>query len=81
MHEYIAYHGTNSENVASLRRVGFKPSTSHSEWLGRGAYFFIGGSFCPIKNARDWAIASAWDKAKKKYKYEKYTILKTKVRK
>lgn len=77
MSEYIAYHGTNSENIESIKNNGFKPSYSNSEWLGSGVYFFIEGSFCPVTNARDWAIASAWDNNKRKCRYTSYTVLMT----
>lgn len=55
MNEYIAYHGTNSECVESIERIGFRPSSSDTEWLGSGVYFFVEGSFCPLTNAREWA--------------------------
>lgn len=77
MNEYIAYHGTNNENVESIRKNGFKPSSSHNEWLGYGVYFFIEGAFCPMSNARSWAVASAWDKKQGRYTYDNYTILMT----
>jgi len=79
MYEYLAYHGTNSENVASIKANGFKPSISHNEWLGSGVYFFIEGSFCPITNARDWAISNAWDNDLKQNRYSNYSILMTVV--
>jgi hypothetical protein len=79
MDEYIAYHGTSSECVESIKNNGFKPSISHNEWLGCGVYFFIDGSFCPITNAREWAKNSAWDKQEKKNTYTNYSILKVSV--
>jgi hypothetical protein len=77
MTEYIAYHGTNSDNLESIKKNGFQPSFSHNEWLGSGVYFFIEGAFCPITNARNWAISGAWDKKFGKYTYSNYTILMT----
>ncbi len=79
MYEYIGYHGTNSQNVASIKANGFKPSISYNEWLGSGVYFFIEGSFCPITNARDWVISNAWDKDLKQNRYSNYSILMTVV--
>lgn len=76
MTEYVAYHGTNSANVESIKKEGFNQSSSHNEWLGCGVYFFIGGSFCPISNAREWAKSEAWDKENKGYIYTNYSILK-----
>lgn len=71
MVEYISYHGTNSECVESIRKNGFEPSSSHNDWLGSGVYFFVDGSFCPIENAREWAVNEAYKK-----KYVSYSILK-----
>lgn len=79
MNEFIAYHGTNSEHVQSIFSKGFNLSASHNEWLGDGVYFFIGDTFCPISNAREWAINSSWDKSQNNYTYQRYSILKTKV--
>jgi len=79
MTEYIVYHGTNSNNVESIRSEGFRSSSSLSEWLGCGVYFFIEGAFGPITNAREWGINTAWDKKLQKNKYTHYSILKTTV--
>ncbi len=76
MNEYIAYHGTNSECVESVKKIGFIPSSAYNEWLGSGVYFFVDGSFCPVTNAREWAKTNAWDKLKKQYTYTNYAILK-----
>jgi hypothetical protein len=74
----IGYHGTNSENIASIMENGFIPSKGDDEWLGDGVYFFVYGnsSTSPIEAAKKWAIASSWDNEKKIYKYEEYTVLK-----
>jgi hypothetical protein len=74
MIEYIAYHGTNSENVESIKINGFKLSSELNDWLGCGIYFFVGGFSCPIENARNWAKNKAF-----KDKYPEYSILKALV--
>jgi hypothetical protein len=74
MVEYIAYHGTNSEHVESIKNNGFKSSSSPTEWLGSGVYFFVGNTFCPVVNAREWAINRAYPN-----KYASYSILKVLV--
>ncbi len=74
MIEYIAYHGTNSKHVESIKINGFESSSSLNEWLGSGVYFFVEGFSCPIENARDWAKNTAF-----KNKYVSYSILKTLV--
>ncbi len=79
MNEYVAYHGTNSDHVKSICNKGFKPSTACNEWLGYGVYFFVGGAFCPISNAREWAKSNSWDNATKMNTYKNYSILETRV--
>jgi hypothetical protein len=79
MDEYIAYHGTNNDNVEPIRENGFNLSSAYNDWLGDGAYFFIEGISCPIKNARFWAINNAWDKKNKYYTYQYYAVLKAKI--
>lgn len=79
MSEYLAYHGTNSKNVESIKKDGFTPSSTYNDWLGYGVYFFIDGSFCPVTNARDWGINNAWDNKLHEHKYTTYSILLTVV--
>lgn len=77
MEEFIVYHGTDADQVESIRQNSFFPSTTQFEWLGTGVYFYTEGAFDPILCARDWAISSAWDKDKKKLTYKSYSILMT----
>lgn len=77
---FIGFHGTNDANANSILSSVFVPSTGMNEWLGDGVYFFIGDTFCPIENAKNWVNASAWDNINKRYKYNEYAILKAEIK-
>lgn len=74
-YEYIAYHGTSSDSVDSIKENNFKPSYSDDEWLGFGVYFFTEGAFCHLSNAREWAKNKAWDNDLRQHTYTQYSIL------
>lgn len=70
------FHGTDMNKVDSILKKGFKPSVGNKEWLGDGAYFFVKGlNEEPELQAEQWAIISAWNKAKKKNDYDEFAVL------
>ena len=75
LNEITAYHGTDAGNIDSINKNGFWESEGESHWFGEGVYFFISGiSKEPINDASKWAIASSWDKTKKRYTYPEYAV-------
>lgn len=77
---FTGFHGTNDIDADAILSSEFVPSTGMNEWLGDGVYFFIGDTFCPIENAKNWANASAWDNINRCYKYNEYAILKAEIK-
>ncbi len=78
---YDGYHGTNAESVESIQQNNFKESRGEHHWLGEGVYFFIEGiSSSPFKDAKEWAIASAWNNDKKCHDYKRYAVLKAAIK-
>ena len=80
--EFEVFHGTSLDAYASISQDNFKLSegVEHEAWLGDGVYFFTNG--VPPKPeilAKKWAIAEAWDKSRKCYKYTEYCIIKALV--
>jgi len=79
--EYIGYHGTNADLADSVIQDNFRESRGQHHWLGEGVYFFIDGiSPSPFKDAKEWAIASAWDNEIRDYKYKRYAVLKAAIK-
>ncbi len=69
------YHGCDSANVASIKANNFKTSTGEDHWLGEGAYFFGPGISDPAEDAKQWAIAAAWDNERWQKVYRQYSVL------
>jgi hypothetical protein len=76
----MGYHGCDEANVAGIIKNNFNRSQGqeHYAWLGEGAYFFGVGFTDPISNARQWAVAEAWDGAS--YRYLRYAVLKASIK-
>lgn len=72
---FLSYHGTDKDNVPSIRKSGFNTSDADHEWLGSGSYFFTEGVTCPIENAREWAKSAAWNNTDKINNYGTYSVL------
>jgi len=80
MQEIIGYHGTSVDSAIEIIKSNYKQSCGNKEWLGDGVYFFINGiSSKPDEQAKEWAIAQAWDNNRKEYVYNRYCIIKTKI--
>lgn len=77
-YEYIGYHGTDSDCVASIFKDNFRISRNDNEWLGHGVYFFVEGISDPVENATEWAKNQAYDKGA--YKYSNFSVLKAKAK-
>jgi hypothetical protein len=80
MHEIIGYHGTSVDSAVEIIKSNYKQSCENKEWLGDGIYFFINGiSSKPDEQAKEWAIAQAWDNNKKEYIYNSFCVIKTDI--
>lgn len=77
--EIIGYHGTNKDNIESIRKANFKISAGDEEWLGHGVYFFVDGIACPIESSKGWAIAQSWNNTNKSNNYPEYCVLSAKI--
>ncbi|MCF8009599.1 MAG: hypothetical protein K9K32_07505 [Halanaerobiales bacterium] len=78
--EITGYHGTNSNNVESIKQNNFTYEHDTSHWLGDGIYFFIDGiGEEPINLAAKWAIAAAWNDDNQEYNYERCSVLKSDI--
>lgn len=75
-------HGTDRAVFDSIYTDGFKPSIGEHHWLSDGVYFFTNdfGEDSYIEHAKQWAIANAWDKLQKTYKYAEYCIILVDIR-
>jgi len=72
----IGFHGTDLKNLKVIKKDGFESSQGDEHWLGEGIYFFTEGiTGDPKIDARNWAIAHAWDNNLKLNKYSNYVIL------
>ncbi|MBV7264436.1 hypothetical protein KCG43_20700 [Photobacterium sp. WH24] len=78
-YEFVGYHGTDSNCVASIQEQGFALSKNPDDWLGCGVYFFAEGISEPIPNAIEWAKNQAYDSRTGSNKYESYTVLEAAV--
>lgn len=77
---FDAFHGTSMESATLIVSSNFVLSLGDKEWLGDGVYFFIEGiSSKPIEQAKQWAIAEAWDNTNKCYKYNKYGVIQSNI--
>ncbi|MFA8300668.1 MAG: hypothetical protein ACEPOV_10935 [Hyphomicrobiales bacterium] len=76
---FKGFHGTSSENAQEIINDSFKPSKGNDEWLGKGVYFFTDGLGNPQYQAKDWAIAEAWDKRAKRMKYSTFSIIESDI--
>lgn len=74
------YHGTSKQDAESILKEGFNRSKGDDHWLGDGVYFFT-DKLCtePEQNAKEWAIAGAWDKKDKAYRYDEGAVLKVEL--
>ena len=73
----IGNHGTNKDNVPSIKKNGFYSSKGLHHWCGEGVYFFIQGI---NENSIDflaeqWAKDQAYDKTNKTFKYKEYAVI------
>lgn len=69
-------HGTDSNNVDSIKNSNFKKREDDGHWLGNGIYFFIDGiGESPIILGEKWAIAESWDNINNCYSYDEYSVL------
>ena len=75
----VGYHGCNYDHVGSIKKDNFRRSEKPTEWLGYGAYFFVEAFSDPTHNARDWAIAQAWDDGLSRYAYKKWAVLEASI--
>lgn len=75
--EYIAFHGSDLNNKASILSNNFHPSKNEKDWLGHGVYFFIDGVSDPVNNATEWAKNQAF--TREGWSYDKYGIFQAKV--
>lgn len=77
---FDGFHGTSLESAKDILKSNFELSIGNIEWLGNGVYFFISGiSSKPDEQAEKWAIAQSWENSAKKYKYNNYCVLKSKI--
>lgn len=72
--EIVGYHGTNSENVESIKSNNFETSENPADWLGWGVYFFVEGISAPQENAEIWAKNEGYKKS-----YEHFSVLEAKI--
>lgn len=72
------FHGTDSANKEKILDENFSSSIGDKEWLGDGAYFFCNGITTQQAErlASKWAIAHAYDKSTKSYKYNEFVVIK-----
>lgn len=78
MHQFTGYHGTSHKSAEQIVKSNFELSIGDDEWLGNGVYFFLNGiSSKPEEQAKKWAIAQAWDKIDRKYKYNLFCVIKS----
>ena len=73
----IGNHGTNKDNVPSIKKNGFYSRKGLHHWCGEGVYFFIQGI---NENSIDflaeqWAKDQAYDKTNKTFKYKEYAFI------
>lgn len=73
-------HGCNSANVPGIRMHNFRSSQGDDHWLGTGVYFFGEGISNPQEDAKQWAIAGAWDKVRGQKTYYQYSVLRATIR-
>lgn len=75
--DFIGTHGTNKDNVNSIKKNNFNPSKGFHHWCGKGVYFFIDGiNYQPIEDlAEYWSIDNAYNKENKTYKYKEYSVI------
>lgn len=69
------YHGCDSANVPKIKANNFKTSSGEDHWLGEGAYFFGVGISDPVEDAKQWAIAAAWNDHRRQNVYREYSVL------
>ncbi len=74
-----AFHGCNAANVDGIKADNFKCSKGDHHWLGEGVYFFGEGFSDPVEDAKRWAIAEAWDKDTKTYRYGAFSVLRATI--
>ena len=80
VHEFKGYHGTSLSLATQIIKSNYQLSIGDKEWLGDGVYFFIDSlSTRPNEQAREWAIAQAWNLKDKIYGYKKYAVLKSTI--
>lgn len=71
---FYGFHGTDKNLFSKIKINNFNPSFGDDEWLGTGAYFFVDGLQDSSKDtAKNWAIASSWDKKNKIHIYKNYS--------
>lgn len=81
MKTFYAYHGTGYLNAKPILEEGFIASEGDEHWLGDGAYFFVEGiPTNPKISAEKWAIAEAWDKERKTFKYTDYVVIESQIK-
>lgn len=76
---FEGYHGTNAEYEPSILFGNFRVSSKLDEWLGTGAYFFLGGISNPEKDACDWAKMRSYDGKRKIKLYHRYIVVKAEI--
>lgn len=78
--DLIGYHGTKAQDAEEIIRNDFVSSKGSKEWLGDGVYFFTKGlSNTPESQAKEWAIAQAWDNINKENTYKRVSVLKADI--
>ena len=79
----IGYHGTDFANTHTILSDNYQISEGDTHWLGDGVYFFVESVLTnaekAIELAEKWAIAQSWDNDTKKYKYNQYTVMVSKI--
>lgn len=79
----IGYHGTDFANTHTILSDNYQISEGDTHWLGDGVYFFVESVLTnaekAIELAEKWAIAQSWDNDTKKYKYNQYTVMASKI--
>lgn len=81
MRKITAYHGTGAASSRKILQGNFSISRGDSYWLGDGAYFFMDDElgFDGIECAKKWANVHAYDRNDRKYKYQRYAVVKARI--
>lgn len=75
------YHGTSESSAKSIMGSNYSLSYGDREWLGDGAYFFTRGiNNNPDIQAKDWAIAQAWNNQLRKNTYNRYCVIRSEIK-